>query len=188
MSKDLSHSGLSKELFEQLFKEHFVHLCNFSFQYVRDHDIAKDIAQRVFLKLWEKRDRMDPEKQIKSYLFTAVRNQSLNHIRDHKKYRSHVLDIEISDIDVSFVEEDEGVSDLQKKVSKAIDTLPEKCQKVFRMNRFEEMKYKEIAEELDISLKTVEAHISKALKHLREQLSAYLTSICIIMVFFEWLT
>ena len=170
MSKPVSHSILDKPLFERLFKTHFVHLCNFAFQYVKDSDSAKDITQKVFINLWESREKIDPQKALKSYLFTSVRNRCLNYIRDQKKYRSHVLDIEIADLEISFDEEDSGITELQERVRKALATLPEKCRQVFEMSRYKNMKYKDIAEELDVSVKTVEAHMSKALKSLREQL------------------
>ena len=173
MQKPSGHKSLDRPLFEQLFKVHFVHLCNFAYQYVKDEDSAKDITQKVFINLWESRESIDPQKALKSYLFTSVRNRCLNYIRDRKKYRSHVLDIEIADVDIGFETEDSGISELQERIKQALDALPEKCRLVFEMSRNQDKKYKEIAEELDVSVKTVEAHMSKALKSLREQLKDY---------------
>ena len=174
MPKPVAHTRLDKAAFEYLFKEHFAHLCNFAHQYVQDVDSAKDITQKVFIQLWEKRDQIDPRKSIQSYLFTSVKNRCLNFIRDHKKYRSRVLDLDIADVEITFEEEDSGLQTLQEKVAKALDELPEKCRQVFEMSRYQHMKYKDIAEELDISVKTVEAHMSRALKSLREQLKDYM--------------
>ena len=174
MSKPTAHTILDQALFEQLFKVHFVHLCNFANQYVQDLDSAKDITQKVFINLWENREKIDPQKSILSYLFTAVKNRSLNFIRDQKKYRSRVLDLEIAELEITFEEDDSGILDLQKKVSEALQALPEKCRRVFEMSRYKHMKYKDIAEELDVSVKTVEAHMSKALKNLRKELKDYI--------------
>ncbi len=173
---------LDKALFEKLFKSHFVHLCNFANQYVNETDNSKDIVQKVFIRLWESRDKINPAKPIQSYLFTAVKNRCLNHIRDQKKYRSRVLDLEISDLDVSFETEDDSISELRLKINEALDELPEKCRIVFEMSRFRNMKYKDIALELDVSVKTVEAHMSKALKTLRAQLKDYMH---MVWIFFD---
>jgi RNA polymerase sigma-70 factor (ECF subfamily) len=167
------HNNLDKPLFEQLFKTHFVHLCNFALQFVKDTDSAKDITQKVFISLWENREKIDAQKSIQSYLFTSVRNRSLNYIRDQKKYRSEVLDLEIHDFEIPFEEDTLALSELKEKISMALNELPEKCRLVFEMCRYQNMKYKDIAEELDISVKTVEAHMSKALKSLRTNLDDY---------------
>jgi RNA polymerase sigma-19 factor, ECF subfamily len=183
MPKPEANKILDKTLFEQLFKAHFVHLCNFAFQYVHDSDSAKDIAQKVFLTLWENREKIDLEKSIKSFLFTSVRNRSLNYIRDQKKYRSRVLDLEIADLEIAFETDDSEVSELQVKVSEVLDTLPEKCRLAFEMSRYQNMKYREIADEIGVSVKTVEAHISKALKIFKDHLKEYVYFLCVMLGF-----
>lgn len=160
--------------FEQLFKTHFAVLCHFAKQYVQDEDTAQDICQKVFIQLWQKRQTIDPEQSIVSYLFTAVKNRCLNHIRDHKKYRSKVLDLELAEEEWSFQDDHFVVEELKASIAAALSTLPEKCRKVFEMSRYQQMTYKEIAEELAISPKTVEAHMSKAIKSLRIHLKDYL--------------
>ena len=173
MSQSAEHTALNKVLFEQLFKTHYVALCHFANQLVQDMDSARDIAQKVFIKLWENRETIDPQRSVQSYLYTSVRNRCLNHIRDRKKYRSQVLDLEIMDIEITFEEDKTGLEDLEKKIAEALSALPEKCRQVFEMSRFQELKYKDIAAQLDISEKTVEAHMSRALKTLREELKEY---------------
>ena len=173
MPKPPPHTTLDKPLFEQLFKAHFAPLCNFAVQFVQDHDGAKDITQKVFINLWENRETIDTQKSIQSYLYTSVRNRCLNYIRDQKKYRSQVLDLEINDIEIAFEENEPGLPDLEAKVAEALNALPEKCRLVFEMSRYKDMKYKDIATELDLSQKTVEAHMSRALRTLREVLKDY---------------
>jgi RNA polymerase sigma-70 factor (ECF subfamily) len=176
--------ALTRQDFEALFKEHFAFLCNFAQQYVHDGDTAQDICQRVFIRLWEKREEMDPHKSIQSYLFTAVKNRCLNHLRDNKKYRSKVLDLDCGDIDFSREDTDQLATDeLRARIQEALNDLPEKCRMVFEMSRFQQMKYQEIADELDISQKTVEAHISKALKSLKEALKDYRIGLVPLIVF-----
>lgn len=160
-------------------------MCQFAVQFVQDPDAAKDIAQKVFINLWETRETIDPAKPVKSYLYTSVRNRCLNYIRDNKKYRSQTLDIELMEGVFFFEEDNPGLSDLERQIKTALESLPEKCRQVFEMSRFEDKKYKEIAQELDISEKTVEAHMSKALKTLKEQLKEYLPLFCLIFGFFD---
>jgi RNA polymerase sigma-70 factor (ECF subfamily) len=185
MSKPTAHTNLDKPLFEQLFKEHFAPLCQFAVQFVQDADAAKDIAQKVFINLWENRGHIDPQKPVRSYLYTSVRNRCLNYIRDNKKYRSQTLDLKLMEGAFFFEEDNPGLSDLERQIRAALESLPEKCRQVFEMSRFEDKKYKEIALELDISEKTVEAHMSKALKTLKEQLKEYLPLFCLISGFFD---
>ena len=173
MSNAAPHNPLDKSGFEALFKSHFQYLCNFAIQYVEDADTAQDICQKVFISLWEKRSEINVNKSIKSYLFTSVKNRCLNHIRDQKKFRSKVLDLDCNDFEIANEEDHFGLEELEQKIEKALNELPEKCRLVFEMSRFQEKKYREIAEELHISQKTVEAHMSKAMKHLRMYLAEY---------------
>lgn len=154
---------------------YFERLCSFARQYVSDNDTAQDICQKVFISLWEKRATIDPERSISSYLFTSVRNRCLNHIRDHKKFRSRLLDVECGEIEIGITEDHFALEELQQRIEAILETLPPKCRQVFELSRYENKKYKEIAEELDIAQKTVEAHMSKAIKSLRDQLGDYLT-------------
>ncbi len=173
---------MNKDIFEQLFKEHFVHLCNFAQNYVTDIDDAKEIVQDVFINLWNKRETIDSNKSIISYLFTSVKNRCFNFIRDNKKFQSHVLDIDIADYDISYEIDIDSGNELQMKIDEAFNKLPEKCRQIFKLSRFEELKYKEIAERLNISIKTVEAQMSKALRVLRTELKDYIITILIILL------
>jgi len=183
MPETPAHNKFDKPAFEKLFKSHFLHLCNFASQYVSDMDAARDICQKVFILLWENRENINPDQNIRSYLFTAVKNRSLNYIRDHKKYRSRVLDIDIQDVDMAFEEDQFAAADLESKIAKALNSLPEKCRQVFEMSRYQDKKYQEIADELAISKKTVEAHMSRALRTMREDLKEYLHLLLILMFY-----
>ncbi len=185
MSSTDTYPEFDQQQFEQLFRSHFAYLCNYALQYVEDMDTAQEICQKVFIRLWEKRAEMDPRQSIKSYLFTAVRNRCLNYIRDNKKYRSTILDLDCGDFDLAGEEDDYAMEDLQQKVNAALNELPEKCRLVFEMSRFQGLKYREIAEELEISQKTVEAHMSKAMKMLRERLKDYFFLFLLFLAFLK---
>lgn len=149
---------------------------------MKDIDIAKEIVQEVFTRLWEKRESIDPQNKTISYLGTAVRNRCLNYLRDNKKFSSGITALEGLGENHSYVEQDELVSEeLKRKISEATDALPEKCRKIFLLNRMENKKYKEIADELNISVKTVEAQMSKALKFMRERLAEYISVLILLL-------
>lgn len=177
-----SHTTFDKSQFEELFRVYFVPLSNFAKSYVNDLEAAKGITQEVFVNIWEKRATIDPNKPLKSYLFSSVKNRCLNYIRDHKKFSSQLLDTEIANFETPFEQDGIEISELQEKIDKAIHNLPEKLKRVFLLSRFEELKYREIAEKLDISQKTVEAQMSKALKILREELKDYIFLLLLLLL------
>ena len=172
---NISDRKLDKVSFEHLFRNYFSPLCLFGMKYLKDMDTTKEIVHDVFVNIWSKRNELDLNKSLKTYLFTSVYNRSLNYIRDQKKFKG-VEELRSEHHEQSFFDasaELEG-KELQGQIQKAIDSLPERTRKIFVMNRFEGFKYKEIAEKLEISQKTVEAQISSALKVLREKLRIYL--------------
>ncbi len=176
--------GLDKVLFEKLFKQYFEPLCAFAKSYIYDLEASKDIVQKAFINLWNNREKIDASKPVKSYIYTSVRNLCLNHIRDNKKFNSQILDFDSVDENLFTAESDNlEVGELQTKIDKAIDALPEKSRQIFEMSRFEDLKYKQIAEKLEVSIKTVEAHISKALKLLKVDLEDYILTIIILLTF-----
>lgn len=161
--------------FEKLFKEHFTGLCYFAQKYLGDLDSSKEVVHNVFIKIWENRAEFDFEKPAKSYLFTSVYNRSLNVLRDNKKFinpdegEAHEAALETGEFTDTM-----EVAELEGRIKMAIQKLPEKCREVFELNRFEGKKYAEIAEHLNISIKTVESQMSKALKVLKTELKDYI--------------
>jgi RNA polymerase sigma-70 factor (ECF subfamily) len=157
-------------------------MCFFAIQYVKDHDTAREIVQDAFVNLWEKRQSIDTDKSPKSYLSTTVRNRCFNYLRDHKKFDRQLIEFEGLDSYTNHFDQDHLVTDeLKRKIEAVTASLPKKCRKVFLLNRMEHMKYQEIADHLGISIKTVEAQMSKALKLMREKLADYITILIIII-------
>lgn len=149
-------------------------------KYIYDLDDAKNIVHEVFMSVWEKFDTLPDDTNYKSYLYTAVKNKSLNFIRDKKK---HVMLEDVEDQEP--VEENVTLetAELEKEIEIALQSLPEKCRQVFELNRQEGLKYAEIAEKLNISIKTVEAQMSKALSIMREHLRDFM--ILLLFLLFE---
>ena len=148
---------------------------------MKDSDTARDIVQEVFFILWKKKEEIDLSKQVRSYLASSVRNKCLNWLRDHKKFSENLIEIEDQYIQSSFISPDKLIeNELKKKIKSSIDELPPRCREVFILSRYENLKYMEIADRLEISVKTVETQMSKALQHLRIRLGEFLT---ILMIF-----
>lgn len=161
-----------KNSFELLFRENYAELVNFGFKYVKDQDVAEELVQSMFLNLWEKSAKIEIRTSIKSYMFGAVRNAALNHIK-HQKVTQSYADAH-QHLGVSNHDDPLEYDELKEKIDMALQRIPEKCREIFELSRFEGKRYKEIAEELGISLKTVENQMGKALRILREELGEYL--------------
>ncbi|HTJ51616.1 MAG TPA: RNA polymerase sigma-70 factor [Cyclobacteriaceae bacterium] len=168
--------------FEMFFKTYYQPLCNYAYTFIQDRDEAEEIVQSAFLSVWEKRDTLDIKTSLKSYLYTMVRNTSLNVIKHEKIKQKYVGEaMAIEDRSHEGVAQAVLSSELEDRIQMAMEVLPEQCRLVFKLSRFEELKYAEIAEQLDISIKTVENHMGKALKIMREQLKDYLPLLIVLM-------
>jgi RNA polymerase sigma-70 factor (ECF subfamily) len=160
--------------FEGLFRQYYQMLCSYAIRFVGDGDAAEEIVQDLFFKLWEKRHALEIKTSVKSYLFSAVHNRCLKFIEHRsveQRYRSYYLQHE-SEID-NEPAETASLNELQGVINRTLDSLPERCGRIFRLNRFEGLKYQEIAVKLSISVKTVEANMGKALKLLRKNLKGF---------------
>lgn len=165
-----------KKAFEKLFKEYYDPACRYVIRVIRDSDTTEEIVQATFVNLWEKREMIRSDISFRSYLFRAAYNTALNYIKHQKVVARHVASKQdrISEVRRNFVSHQPDF-ELQKRIENAVDSLPPQCQRVFRLSREEGLKYHEIADELGISKKTVEVHMGKALKILRDNLGDYLT-------------
>lgn len=177
---------LDERAFEAVFKSHFKPLHAYAQALLKDSDTAEEIVQTVFLKLWEKRDAIHINVSLKAYLYKTAYNDSMNHLRHQKVKMKHwehqQYEMSQNTSQAAFGFESNQEEELSKRIDRALDHLPLKCRMVFELSRFEELKYQEIAHRLDISIKTVEAHMGKALKILRTELAEFLP---ILLVFFS---
>lgn len=168
--------------FEMIFKSHYDPLCNYAYTFLLDRDEAEEVVQDTFLTIWEKKEGITIETSLKSYLYRAVRNSCLNAIKHAKVKKKHAEEtLFTSNATHESVSQSVISSELDQKIGDALMALPEQCRLVFKMSRFEDLKYAEIAKQLNISVKTVENQIGKALKIMREQLKEYLPILVIIM-------
>ena len=166
--------------YEVVFRQHYAPLCRYARQFLSDSDEAEEEVQAMFLALWERRDSLIITTSLKSYLFRAVHNRCLNrikHLAIRDEHRQHTLYMGETGAEspVHTLLGDE----LAERLQVAIQKLPEQCRLAFTLSRFDELKYQEIADQLGISIKTVENQIGKALRMLRTELSDYLLLIII---------
>lgn len=161
--------------FEIIFRDMYAPLCSYARLQLADPADAEEVVQATLVKLWEKRTEVDIHTNLKAYLYAAVKNNCLNLFKhnkvkkDHAAHHLHVVKGQSSTTD-ELLSRDE----MQLRIDLTIGALPDQCRKVFLLSRERNMKYSEIAEELSISIKTVEAHMGKALKLMRENLKDYL--------------
>jgi RNA polymerase sigma-70 factor (ECF subfamily) len=159
--------------FEVLFKTHYEALVKFTYKYLNNAEEAEEIVQETFYNLWKKSSEIKIQTSIKSYLYQAVRNSSLNAIKHKQVQKKYIDHVEKNDTSLS-TENHMELDELTAKINEAINQLPPKCKQVFELSRYEEKKYQEIADELGISIKTVENHMGKALSLLRKSLKEYI--------------
>ena len=174
-----------RSAFEEVFRLHYSDLCKFGVKYVRDEIIAEEIVQEVFINIWDRRATININTSVKAYLFTAVRNRSFNYIKLQLPKEQNKVELDnIGLFEIDGTSEDERKKELIRHVQLAIDSLPNKCKIIFNLSRNSGMTYKEIAEELGLSVKTVENQVGHALKKLRTDLLPLWDKIMILLFLF----
>lgn len=158
--------------FESLFRSSYVSLVKYANKLIKDQDTAEEIVQDLFFRLWEDREKIKIESSLNGYLFRAVHNRCLHHFEHLKVVERHAQEI-TSGAPESPEDPAERLQykELQARIALILERLPERCGKIFMMNRFEGLKYSEIAKILSVSVKTVESNMGKALKEFRKALA-----------------
>ena len=177
-----------EQVFEEVFKSLFKPLWLYANSLLKDEAKAEDVVHQVFLRLWEKADSLQYQDSVKAYLYRSVRNECLNQLKHQKvtqtytQYATHAV---AQHTHTDGAGQQLHARELEQRIASSIARLPEQCRNIFEMSRFGNMKYHEIADALDISIKTVEAQMGKALKWMRTQLADYLPTL---VLFLHWLT
>jgi len=162
------------EAFERVFKNHYEDLCYFAYKYLKDMDLAQQTVQDIFFILWKNRLSIEVQTSLHSYLYTATKNHCLKHIRS-KKYEEKYISYSkaIPKNEVATPVDELNAKELNHIIELTLKTLPERTKVIFKLSRYQGLKYNEIARKLSISVKTVEANMGKALKALRKNLTEY---------------
>lgn len=170
--------------FKLIYQQFFKPLTVFSFKYVRNLELAEDIVQNVFLSLYDNRDQLKIHTSLKAYLYRAVYNQTINTLKMESK---KLIMIEDNSAKYEPFRDIMEEAEFEHKIHLALNSLPDGCKKVFLMSRYDGFSNKEIASKLEISIRTVETQISKALKLLREKLYAVLAFVLLLFERFQQL-
>ena len=184
-SKSYIHDRLEAgdlKAFEMLYNKQYKSLCHFAQRFVFDLDTAREIVQEVFVHIWEKRASIPDKISLETYLYTSVRNKCLDYLKHlNIKYEYEKMRFrEIQELGnttnntINYPLDGLITAELEQAIKTAIENLPDKCREVFELSRHGGLKYREIAEELSISVKTVETHMSRAIHALKEELSGFL--------------
>jgi RNA polymerase sigma-70 factor (ECF subfamily) len=174
-----------KKAYEDIYNEFFGVLYHLCLHYLHDEEVAEEIVQDTFLKLWEIRETLNDQINIRNFLYTITKNNCLNYLRNQKISMKHLENLKYLEMQFNYEALEKlgnylQFEELRKKIDEAISNLPAEVNETFKLSRFEELLYKEIADQQGISIKTVEARISKALRILRVDLKDYLYLIYLI--------
>ena len=163
-----------EKAFEKLFRTYTKKLCNFADQYVDSSEVAEEIVQDVFLEIWDNRRGWEPNKNVRAYLYKSVRNSALDYLKHEDVVETWKKEAGVKAHNLTKSPGDHlRQKELGRSIQDAMAELSERQRVVFILARRHEMTYKEVAETLDISVKTVETHISEALKRLRAALNKF---------------
>ncbi|MDR8391920.1 RNA polymerase sigma-70 factor [Aliifodinibius sp. S!AR15-10] len=162
-----------QEALEALFERYYYRLCDFAFQYVRNFDLCEEVVSDVFLKIWKRRKKMYRVQSFKSYLYTATRNQALNYVDKKDAETTFMDDIQTEVRSKKYHPDEELIfKEFENRMEALINTLPPRRKVIFKLSRLEGFTYKEIAEILSISVRTVQNQMVEAVK----QLGSYATA------------
>lgn len=174
----------NKIIFDFVFHYYYSGLCAYAERITHDEKTAEDIVQELFVILWMKHDSIQIKTSLKNYLFTAVKNRSLDHLKKERTKEKGIQNISYTakpteNLSIYWFAE----SELKELIDKCLENLPPRCREIIVMSRFEGLKNQEIADKLGISKRTVELQISNALKQLRGDLKDYLPSLLLASFF-----
>ncbi len=161
--------------FEMLFRKYYENLCQWAFHYMQDKDTSEEIVQNLFYHIWRDHTKLEIKVSVKSYLYKAVSNNCKTLLK--KQNRRRAIESEIARSPQPRQEQPSDAmetSEIRDVVNKTLEELPERPATIFRMSRYEGLKYREIAEKLSISIKTVESNMGKALEMFRKNLQEYI--------------
>jgi RNA polymerase sigma-70 factor (ECF subfamily) len=157
-----------------IFDAQYENVCRVIFRFVHDPGLSEDLAQEVFVRLWEKRHQIHIDSNLPAYLRRMAANEALAYLRKKTRFLADELPAQLPGQTTPAADTQYEATELSQLITATINGLPPRCRTIFQLSRFEELTYQEIADRLDISIKTVENQMGKALKILREKLGGYI--------------
>jgi RNA polymerase sigma-70 factor (ECF subfamily) len=169
--------------FKAIFSGHYQDVCRTIRRYIVDPGLTEDLAQEVFVRLWQKRERLNITSNLPAYLRRMAVNEALAHLRKKTRFQADELPIHLPGLVAAHADEQLAANELQTRINTVVESLPGRCRLVFQLSRYEDLSNREIAEQLEISVKTVENQMTKALRTMREGLADYLPGWLIVLYF-----
>ena len=167
----------NEEAYKKVFTTYYRALHQYAFTIIPDEAVAEETVQNVFFKLWMRKDKLDMLLSLKAYLYKSIHNECMDQLKKRKHldlFASHVLHNNKNQVSAEDAGRRISMSELEKKLQKALNDLPGECRTIFKLSRFEGLRYQQIADHLGLSIKTVESQMGKALKRLRVSLAEFL--------------
>lgn len=161
------------QAFEKLFKCYYLPLTRFSWRYVKSKAVAEELVQEIFSEIWEDRRELNIVESVRSYLYKAVKHRSLNYLKHQRiefKYDRRWIEEKETVATIDFTDQ-ERIEQIKEAIQKAVEELPPRSKMTYKLHRYDGLTYREIAEVMDVSVKTVESQMTRTLKILRERLS-----------------
>lgn len=179
------HSNSDYKAFEQIFHFFYNSLCNYALKYVKDATLAEEVVSDVFFKIWKNREQIQVASSFQHYIYRATRNQCLDYLKSRRNMGVSIDEVGfyVYDIYAESPEDELQTQELDNKIEKAIAALPQQCRLIFSMSREQGLKYREIAEKLGLSIKTVETQMGRALKALRNYLKDDIAALILFLMF-----
>ncbi|TZF83274.1 RNA polymerase sigma-70 factor [Pedobacter sp. BS3] len=175
----------NRDAFEKIYLKYWDKLYSSVYKRVKITEVAEEIVQDFFVSLWEKRAQITVHTSFEAYIFTAVRYQVLNYLQKEMTRNNYKAGLSIQETYSNTTLDQVYMKELDKVIESEISQLPDKCQHVFRLSRQENLSIKEIAEKLEISTKTVENHLTKALRILRISLKDYMVASALLFYLYK---
>lgn len=169
----------NEQAFEKMFKEYYMPLTRFSWRYVKSEAVAEELVQEVFSRIWADHENWNPDGTLRSYLYIAVKHRSLDHLK-HKKVQQKYNPQWEGQGSAAYInyKDPRREKQIKKAIAKAVEELPPRSKMTYKLNRCDGLTYREIADVMDVSVKTVESQMTRTLKKLRERISELLPAIC----------
>ncbi|MBK0377841.1 RNA polymerase sigma-70 factor [Mucilaginibacter sp. SD-g] len=173
----------SEKAFEKVFKDHFKNLHAYAFTFLKNDELAEEVVQNIFCRVWEKREQLKPDGSLKAYLYRAVHNECLNYLKQQKvKATFQVYYADQMEQMEDHSSKNVLAGELEQHIQKALNELPQQCRIIFQLSRFEQLKYQQIADQMGLSVKTIENQMGKALKLMRIKLAEFLIILLFILI------
>lgn len=178
-NKDIKVSDLKKgseSAYKKIYSLYYNDLCSYVFNFTNDKDLSEDIVQNVIFAIWKNKHKLNIHNSLKAYLYKSCYNEFIDTYKRQKKQIDYVTSVKITTLNTFFDEDTNNFSEKRVlQVQKAIEKLPKKCKEVFTLTKIEGLKYREVADRMKISVKTVEAHMGLAIRKIKEQVIIIIT-------------